>query len=157
MKPEPLDLKEIEREIEYEWNDEATSYLQKKLEYWVGCYEGEKHAVFFSNFIGKDVVILPLSVKEDVWCDIFTDVVKTIKKRVMKKIKQQIKSACEFYLRYKDNPELLIKEHPKCEDEVVSMCFAGWDDYYRRNLIVTTEYNEWLFKLAFKDVLGDKK
>lgn len=73
------------------------------------------------------------------------------------KIKQQIKERCEFYLKYKDNPELLIKEHPKYEDEVVGMCFAGWDDYYRKNLIVTVDYNKWLFKLAFKGVLDEQK
>jgi len=32
-------------------------------------------------------------------------------KGLIKEVKQRIKSACEFYLRYKDNPELLIKEH----------------------------------------------
>jgi len=29
---------------------------------------------------------------------------------------ERVKSACEFYLRYKDNPELLIEEHPEYED-----------------------------------------
>ncbi|MGQ4892954.1 MAG: hypothetical protein ACP6IP_10815 [Candidatus Njordarchaeia archaeon] len=32
--------------------------------------------------------------------------------------KESIKSACEFYLRYKDNPELLIKEHPEYKKEI---------------------------------------
>ena len=65
--------------------------------------------------------------------------------------KQRLESACEFYLRYKDNPELLRKE---------------WDEYFYEKIVsyyggidvseVTVEiFNDWLFRLAFKDVLGD--
>ena len=56
-------------------------------------------------------------------------------------IKQRLKSACEFYLRYKDNPELLINEHPKYEKEIQKL----W-----KNKNFTATYNDWLFKLAFK-------
>jgi len=54
-------------------------------------------------------------------------------------LKQRIKSACEFYLRYKDKLELLEKEHPNLVE-------------YDKNM----KYNDWLFKLAFKDVLEEK-
>jgi len=65
-------------------------------------------------------------------------------------IKQRLKSACEFYLRYKDKPELLEKENHKL-----------WVKISNENRIttgkVTDQYNEWLFKLAFKDVLEEEK
>ena len=62
--------------------------------------------------------------------------------------KQRLESACEFYLRYKDNPELLRKE---------------WDEYFYEKIVsyygginvseVTVEiFNDWLFRLAFRDV-----
>ena len=71
-------------------------------------------------------------------------------------IKQRIEEACEFYSRYKDKPELLIKEHPEYEYEVENFVhkkpeheiieFTKTDWYY----IDKEEYNDWLFKLAFK-------
>jgi len=63
------------------------------------------------------------------------------------KIKNKIKSACDFYLRYKDNPELLIKEYNEFS-EIVKR--NNWDFLESK----IDEYNEWLFKLAFKDVIG---
>jgi len=76
----------------------------------------------------------------------------------IKEIKHRIKSACEFYLRYKNNPELLIKEHPEYEEDVkmfldeYETAKAGVNVWYLR------KYNEWLFRLAFKDVLeGEEK
>jgi len=62
-------------------------------------------------------------------------------------IKQRLKSACEFYLMYKDNTSLLLKEHSKFEE--------WWK--YPNNMFDYNKYNEWLFRLAFKDVLGDDK
>ena len=116
----------------------------------------------------------------------------------MGEIKQRIKKACEFYLRYKDKPDSLAKEHPEyrqiivlnfntlclnCKKELGEVCirtWVGWDDgdydYFcsekcaeeykkhlpkTKNILVPTheEYNEWLFKLAFKDVFekGEKR
>jgi len=66
----------------------------------------------------------------------------------------RIKSACEFYLEYKDKPELLVKEHLKYEKEVKNK-------FYHPNVIDTyslwsyDKYNEWLFKIAFKEVLKE--
>jgi len=67
-------------------------------------------------------------------------------------LKQRIKSACEFYLRYKDKPELLVKEHPEYKKELSSNLLPLEELSYWEQLI----YNEWLFKLAFKDVLEEK-
>jgi len=70
--------------------------------------------------------------------------------------KQRLKSACEFYLRYKDNPELLIKKHPKYENDVEEFILKLRDAEDGFDIWETHDkYNDWLFKLAFKDVLGD--
>jgi len=67
-------------------------------------------------------------------------------------IKQRIKSACEFYLKYKDNPELFSKEQYKIK----------WERYRDIGCLVWVKkmwinYNEWLFKLAFKEVLKNEE
>ena len=85
---------------------------------------------------------------------------KTIydEKEAVKEIKQRIKKACEFYLRYKDNPKLLFKEkklkHLFIKEEKLQPFMAQMiKNRYLK------QYNEWLFKLAFKDVLeeGERK
>ena len=43
-------------------------------------------------------------------------------------IKHRIKQACEFWLRYKDKPELLIKEHPEYEYELKKKCMPKIDE-----------------------------
>ena len=58
-----------------------------------------------------------------------------------------VKSACEFYLRYKDNPEDLATEILNKE---LWNILGKLDD----GTMTMEEYNLWLFKLAFKDVLG---
>jgi len=73
--------------------------------------------------------------------------------------KYKLKSACEFYLRYKDKPELLIKELPEYEEEVKKFVIERHP--ILQNILNYTafrlkEYNDWLFKLAFKDVLEEK-
>jgi len=92
-------------------------------------------------------------------------------------VKQCIKSACEFYLRYKDKPGLLIKECPELikkfvkEHDLMEVFFAKEDILEikvvdgsiiafledRTGLSFSKkEYNDWLFKLAFKSVLEDE-
>jgi len=72
------------------------------------------------------------------------------------KFKHCIKQACKFYLRYKDNPGLLAKEHPKLKEEIGNIFPL---DYNKKTF--EEAYNEWLFKLAFKGVFenqnGDKE
>jgi len=75
-------------------------------------------------------------------------------------IKQRIKFACEFYLKYKDNPELLAEEHPEYfsyiyKFEVVGDCKNVL--VFKDILIDVDQYNEWLFKLAFKEVFDEVK
>jgi len=97
-----------------------------------------------------------------------TEEQKFIDKFICEKIKQRIKSACEFYLRYKDNAPLFLMEHKKYIDIIMrSEAKANkMDDYYdiidfvidgKRIYLSSKRYNEWLFKFAFKAVLeGDK-
>ena len=67
-------------------------------------------------------------------------------------IKNQIKSACEFYLKYKDKPDAFSKEQFPLR----------WKFYPKTWRYVLKEgdgyidYNNWLFKEAFKSVLGEK-
>ena len=84
--------------------------------------------------------------------------------------KEDIKSACEFYLRYKDKPELLKKEFPTSLK--VGKKEFGAEDELNNFLRIIKEkitflqgfeieifkqkYNDWLFKLAFKDVLENE-
>ena len=85
-----------------------------------------------------------------------------------------VKSACEFYLRYQFNPQLLKKEHPQLLKEFVQnhpVIKISKRKVTRINIIYdcsifvslkggltafipVTDYNEWLFKLAFKDIFG---
>ena len=63
---------------------------------------------------------------------------------------QDVKSACEFWLRYKDRPNLFLNEQKEFAEEVIDKFYdetKGW-----KNL---DKYNEWLFRLAFKDVFED--
>ena len=69
---------------------------------------------------------------------------------------ERIKSACDFYLMYKDNPELLIEEYPKYRKKVDSFYETETELFpYETNrcVFLNEKYNEWLFKLAFKGVL----
>ena len=68
-----------------------------------------------------------------------------------------VKSACEFYLKYKDKARDLLKDFPKYEKEFDRFVkpFKGKE---LPMWFIGAKYNEWLFKLAFKDVMeGDKK
>jgi len=63
---------------------------------------------------------------------------------------ERVKSACEFYLRYKDSPELLRIEQeiepPEqfreyyAESKIKNVSVVSWD---------LEKYNGWLFRLAF--------
>jgi len=65
---------------------------------------------------------------------------------------QRIKSACEFWLKYCQVPDLLQKDYPEI--------YARWLDYFTTRIKEEDEerksYMEWLFKLAFKDVMEDE-
>ena len=82
----------------------------------------------------------------------------------IEQVKQHIKSACEFYWKYKDDPGLFVKECPKYKKKMKQQIFGresewlffdsfvNWT-YDEDNMKYLPDYNEWLFKLAFKEVL----
>ena len=78
-------------------------------------------------------------------------------------MRQQIMSACEFYLKYKDKPKLLGKDYPlfiEKIDEIYKKRIEAEEALgpnYEPSNSFTEEYNEWLFKEAFKCVLEERK
>ena len=64
---------------------------------------------------------------------------------------KDIKSACDFYLRYKNNPELFEKEilskEPQRYEDIINKLRNEWYNWEEH-------YDKWLFNLAFKDILG---
>ena len=81
---------------------------------------------------------------------------------LIQKIKQRIKSARKFYLRYKDDPKLLIKEHSKYRMSFTKtfLKMIEWTPEKKLKnkakwLDLLSEYNEWLFKLTFKLEKGE--
>ena len=80
-----------------------------------------------------------------------------------------VKSACEFYLRYKDRPEdvwdlVNVEEElklPKKEQKTLHLYLQLLSSSKNREeyIEMMNHYNEWLFKLAFRDVLekGDNQ
>ena len=73
-----------------------------------------------------------------------------------------LKSACEFYLKYKNNPIGLWNEYPqyRCKrlDYIVDALHKNFEAPMSFKSRYFEEYNAWLFKLAFKDIFEvDKK
>ena len=66
-------------------------------------------------------------------------------------VKQRIRAACEFYLKYKDKPALFSEEQFSIKwnyDRLTGTYIVNLENGY-------TEYNYWLFKLAFKNILEE--
>jgi len=64
-------------------------------------------------------------------------------------IEKRIMLACEFYLRYKDNPKLFADE----QNGEIRVDYNGMNVLlFNKFFIPFDKYNDWLFKLAFKDV-----
>jgi len=62
--------------------------------------------------------------------------------------KEEIESACDFFLRYKDNPKLFEKEQFRIEPFYQKFRWYVSDESFG-----LVEYNEWLFRLAFADAM----
>jgi len=93
------------------------------------------------------------------------DIDMTIPDDFWDEFKQHIKSACEFYLRYKDHPGLLKDEAIKnryilqISVKKIEQFLHKISESYSRNGDTEywfDKYNNWLFKLAFKDVLKEE-
>ncbi|MHC1636028.1 MAG: hypothetical protein ACXQTS_05350 [Candidatus Methanospirareceae archaeon] len=79
---------------------------------------------------------------------------------VLKFVKRRIKEACEFYLRYKDKPECLWEEKPEYRETLKKMFVfykENGEPYFSEDDYGWEIYNDWLFKLAFKEVFEEEK
>jgi len=137
--PKPLDLEGIKKETldKFERLEDL-----KKIE-----YEKLTHSEkwdYLANLIKKH---------RSGEVNLFTSSYEMIIELTTEEIKQRIKSACEFYLRYKDNPELFSKNVFKIKWEFYSdIGHLIWNTDKNR----WENYNEWLFRLTFKSVLEDE-
>ena len=137
MKPQPLDLEEFEI-IGVKIPKKAWSVLvsgedfdeERFRKYWKTTTEKENK---YRNMIITQLL----------------EVTKESIRLTTKEIKQRIKSACEFYLRYKDKPAVLWKEREEYRRNLIKLDKLE-NDYFRFDM---DEYNEWLFKLAFRSVM----
>lgn len=59
---------------------------------------------------------------------------------------KDVKSACEFYLKYKDNLVLFSEDYTNEWKQFMAMTTPPFD-------FIAEEFNIWLFKFAFKGVL----
>jgi len=74
----------------------------------------------------------------------------------IRKTVERIRKACEFYLRYKDKPRLLWKEFEFSDVDDEKKC-GEFVDRQEEEVFVIDEYNEWLFKLAFRGVFENAR
>jgi len=144
-KPEPLDLVSWEKEVH-----SKAKKLAKEIE------EGFriKYDAFFVEIPGPQK-FKELKVKDWEVARLYGIL------HAIREVRKKIKSACEFWLRYKDNPKQFVEDYPEYEEEVKKFVFLEdlsstfWYDW---SAFDYEEYHKWLFKLAFKDVMEkDKK
>ena len=92
---------------------------------------------------------------------LFKEIVYITKIRdiLIDEIKQRLKSACEFWLKYKDNPLLLCEEKPEYKKEFEPFTTAFKSSAFSSQKLkwILDKYNDWLFRLCFKSVLEDDK
>jgi len=72
---------------------------------------------------------------------------------LINEIKQRVRTACEFYLKYKDKPALFSEEQFSIiwrYDRLTGTYIVDLGNRY-------TEYNYWLLKEVFKNVLGEER
>jgi len=124
VKPEPLNLEDIRKEV--------IELMIKKQPYSLQLLE--------ANFPSR-----------------YWEIIGEIILYTHKILKQRIKKACNFYDRYRDKPELLIKEHPEYLSDVVKICgYTPINVYPTKYKIKPNKgYDEWLFKLTFNFQRGD--
>jgi len=139
MKPQPLDQGNLRTKIiDRLKNNKQFKYLYNEFEEFLECSKNE---------LSKGFVLHP-NENQKVVIDILALFELTIEETI-KEIKQRIEKACYFYWLYKDKPALLWKEREEYRRNLMKLDKLE-DDYYRFDV---DNYNEWLFKLAFKDVM----
>jgi tRNA-dihydrouridine synthase len=151
MKPKPLDLEGIEEEVIEEFKEKEKRERKRFDE-----MTNKEQWDYIAEAIKKHRNNYPKSMDE-------------YKRRLLilfkNKLKQRIKKACEFYLRYKNNPSLLFNNVFQFDDLKElrdNRKLAEWSETQlllrqKMSKIDLDKYNEWLFKLAFKIKERDEK
>ena len=148
----PLDLEESEIKKEFEKLKEIETLSDRKRN-WRTIFlkfKEYKQQVFYCYRCGK----INIEGNGDCYCKEEAELLKE-KRELFLKIKQRIKKACEFYLEWKNKPRQFIEKYPKYEKILIRKCIY----YPKNNEINYYNFQEWLFKLAFKDVFekGEKR
>jgi len=79
-------------------------------------------------------------------------IINYIQDFTIKELLHNIKSACEFYLKFRNDPSVFFALYPQYYDDFEEKCGSLSD-----NLEDTECFNEWLFKLAFKKVIENAR
>ena len=144
----PLDLENIWQEplLHTFVEDIIPDWQNDKLVESIYCKECEKMLHCTTN---NECMNIWIETKGGNFClECFVKKIKNFEENLKGKYKyvylEDVKSACEFYLKYFNNPKLLIKEHPKYKKE--------FEKFFTSYEILLKEYNKWLFKLTFKPV-----
>ena len=90
---------------------------------------------------------------------LYADIDMTIPDDFWEELKQRIKSACNFYLKYRWNAKLFIKDYPEYKKDVekkFGVILSNKEWYIEESPPEFAEYESWLFKLAFKDIFKEK-
>ena len=98
----------------------------------------------------------PLDLEEMKWKQPVSEKAK-FQNWLIDEVKQRIKSACEFYLKYKDDPPLFWdeqKEYRKLLKKDLGHIIIRWETM-KRFRDSRDKYNDWLFRLAFRSVLKE--
>jgi len=139
MKPQPLDLEGIKEKVlrKVGWDEKM---FNSRKELFFGKRGVYKDKDGFIREYPKRVASISIEYFSELHI-----LHERIVEATIKEILQRLKSACEFYLRYKSNWTLFAHEQPELAEEF------SWNPKYD-----IMEFNEWLFKLAFKGVLEDE-
>ena len=160
-KPIVVEFREVDGEEQIETR-EGVLIAKQNEDYIIRGVDGEIYPIKKSIFYRTYEVIEEKDMNELKPLDLdFGEILKIIEAdfgdfrkayEIEKYIKQRIKSACEFYLRYKDKPALFSDEQFTIDwkyDRLTGTYIVELGNRY-------TEYNYWLFKLAFKNILDEE-
>jgi len=145
-KPKPLDLDSWIEEIK-----EKAERLEKEIN---DGWKIERSGFFISIPMPKRF----LECKEKDW-----EVARLYGMlRAINEIKQRIRKACEFYLKYKNNPNSLLDDFLEYDEPLDKLREEINREYhYLTDIdivkIYIEKYNEWLLKEAFKPVFEEVK
>ena len=180
-KPIVVEFREVDGEEQIETR-EGVLIAKQNEDYIIRGVDGEIYPIKKSIFYHTYEVIEEKDMNELKSLDLdFGEILKIIEDdfgdfrkayEIEKYIKQRIKVACEFYLKYKDNPELLMREKSEiylCLREICpsyegnggckvdhTVCRFPTCAWFSWRSVDLRKYNDWVFKLAFKSILDEE-